>query len=68
MKYQLILKKIDLAQTPLWETDIGASPINVRFTPKSGHRNSVLECPFCAKSRLMHRSKNVAIRSAQLHE
>src|SRR6516165_11547158 len=26
-------------------------PANVRFTPKSGHRNSVVECPLCAKSR-----------------
>ena len=24
--------------------------INVRFTPKSGHWNSVMECPLCAKS------------------
>ena len=23
----------------------------VRFTPESGHRNSVVECPLCAKSR-----------------
>ena len=27
---------------------------NVRFTPKSGHWNSVAKCPLCAKSRLMH--------------
>jgi hypothetical protein len=33
------------------KADIGASPTNVRFTPKSGHRNSVVECPLCAKSR-----------------
>ena len=26
-------------------------PVNVRFTPKSGHRNSVVRCPLCAKSR-----------------
>src|SRR5215469_10497211 len=25
-------------------------PRHVRFTPKSGHRNSVVECPLCAKS------------------
>jgi hypothetical protein len=33
------------------KADIGAFPINVRFTSKSGHRNSVTECPLCAKSR-----------------
>src|SRR6516164_4836040 len=32
------------------KADIGALPINVRFTPKSRHRNSVTECPLCAKS------------------
>jgi hypothetical protein len=32
------------------KADIGALPINVRFTPKSGHWNSVVECPLCAKS------------------
>jgi hypothetical protein len=26
------------------KADIGAPPINVRFTPKSGHWNSVLKC------------------------
>ena len=30
--------------------DIGVRPRDVRFTPKSGHRNSVVECPLCAKS------------------
>src|SRR6516165_9563838 len=25
-------------------------PPNVRFTPKSGHRNSLVECPLCATS------------------
>jgi len=38
-------------------TDVAASLINVRFTPKSGHRNSVAQCLLCAKSGLMHRSK-----------
>jgi hypothetical protein len=33
---------------------------NVCFTPNSGHRNSVVECPLCAKSRLMHCSTDVA--------
>src|SRR6516162_1224148 len=32
------------------KADIGALPINVRFTPKSGHWNSVVEYPLCAKS------------------
>jgi hypothetical protein len=30
------------------KADIAAPPTNVRFTPKSGHRNSV--CPLCANS------------------
>ena len=33
------------------KADIGARPINVRFTPESGHWDSAVECPFCAKSR-----------------
>src|SRR5215469_9114894 len=32
------------------KADIAAFPTHVRFTPKSGHRNSVGECPLCAKS------------------
>ena len=32
------------------EADIGVRPRNVYFTPKSGHWNSVVECPLCAKS------------------
>jgi len=39
------------------KADIAASPINVRFTPKSGHRNSAAKCPLCAKSGLMQCSK-----------
>src|SRR5262249_31824985 len=39
------------------KADIGACPRHVRFTPKSGHRNSVVECPLCAKSGLMQCSK-----------
>jgi hypothetical protein len=30
--------------------DIGERPINVRFTPKSGHCGARLACPLCAKS------------------
>jgi len=33
------------------KADIGEGPTDVRFTPESGHRNSVVECPLCAKSR-----------------
>src|SRR5262249_12866569 len=33
------------------KADIGACRRDVRFTPKSGHWNSVLKCPLCAKSR-----------------
>src|SRR5262249_40032319 len=29
---------------------MAACPINVRFTPKSGHWNSTAKCPLCAKS------------------
>ena len=32
------------------ETDIWHRPLNVRFTPKSGHWLSVSECLLCAKS------------------
>src|SRR6516165_12737701 len=32
------------------KADIAASPTNVRFAPKSGHRNSVVKCPLCAKN------------------
>src|SRR6516164_2264538 len=32
------------------KADIGGGAADVRFTPKSGHRNSVVECPLCAKS------------------
>ena len=32
------------------KADIGARPRDVRFTPKSGHWNSVSKCPLCAKS------------------
>ena len=31
-----------------------ARPINVRFTPESGHWNSAAKCPLCAKSRSTH--------------
>src|SRR5262249_19241566 len=32
------------------KADIEVLPLNVCFTPKSGHRNSLAECPLCAKS------------------
>jgi hypothetical protein len=34
-----------------------AAPINVRFTPESGHSPTRSGCLLWAKSRLMHRSK-----------
>ena len=30
--------------------------LDVRFTPKSGHRLSAVGCPLCANNGLMHRS------------
>ena len=30
---------------------LNSAGLNVRFTPKSGHWNSVVECPLCAISR-----------------
>ena len=36
------------------KADIARDQLNVRFTPKSGHRNSLTECPLCANSGLMH--------------
>ena len=35
---------------PPSKADIDECLGHVRFTPKSGHRNSVVECPLCAKS------------------
>ena len=32
-------------------TDIERCKVDVRFTPESGHRNAVVECLLCAKSR-----------------
>jgi hypothetical protein len=32
------------------KADMGLPLIDVRFTPKSGHWNSIDECPLCAKS------------------
>jgi hypothetical protein len=42
-------------------TDTERQLRNVCFAPESGHRNSVVECPLCAKSRLMHCSKRARI-------
>jgi hypothetical protein len=33
------------------KADIAVPLTNVRFTPKSGHWNSAVKCPLCAKSR-----------------
>jgi hypothetical protein len=32
------------------KTDIGLAPIDVRFTPKSGHCRATVGCPLCAIS------------------
>ena len=32
------------------KADIGLSPIDVRYSPKSGHGRVLAECPLCAKS------------------
>jgi hypothetical protein len=39
------------------KADMGLSLIDVRFTPKSGHRSARWQCPLCANSGLMHCSK-----------
>jgi hypothetical protein len=38
------------------KADIVRCQADVRFTPKSGHWNSLVECPLCAKSG--HRPRN----------
>src|SRR6516162_4847170 len=42
------------------KADMATSQRNVRFTPKSRHWNSVVECPLCAKSGHMQCSKQPA--------
>src|SRR6516162_8067914 len=37
------------------KADIGEGATDVRFTPESGHWNSVAECSLCAKSGHRHR-------------
>jgi hypothetical protein len=48
------------------KADIGEDAIDVRFTPKSRHWFSVLECPLCAKSgksaRLYGQSTGVSVK------
>jgi hypothetical protein len=46
-----------------WPEVVKMALRNVRSTPKSGHRNSILKCPLCAKSRLKHYSKKAIIQS-----
>src|SRR5262249_25154273 len=46
------------------KADIGARPMNVGFTPESGHWNSVGQCPLCAKSG----HQVTSIRSPRRHE
>jgi len=40
--------------------------VNVRFTPKSGHWNSVAECPLCARSGHYHHPKTGMFRLKEL--
>jgi len=54
-------------ECPLWSiTDIEADWRNVRFTTKSGHWNSVTECPLCAKSGHMRCSNRRRIQRRTL--
>jgi len=32
------------------KADIGLSPVDVRYSPKSGHGRVLTECPLCARS------------------
>jgi hypothetical protein len=41
------------------KADIGDFPHNVRFTPESGHRNSLVECLLCAKGGHQRRKPKV---------
>ena len=47
--------------------DIKARLPNVRFTPKSGHRNSVVECPLCAIN-VRFASRRTAAKFASLFD
>jgi len=40
------------------KADVAAPSCDVRFTPKSGHWNSVVECPLCAKADIGGQSFN----------
>src|SRR6516164_2532274 len=43
---------ISSGDCPLWiKSGLGLGRRHIRFTPKSGHRNSVVKCPLCANSR-----------------
>ena len=43
------------------KADIAPYGTHVRFTPKSGHRNSAVECPLCAKRQYYATQRNVAL-------
>jgi hypothetical protein len=32
------------------KADVGWPPVDVRFTPESGHRLALAECPLCANN------------------
>src|SRR6516165_7144037 len=73
------LKTIEITRRPLAreakcpevrfgsKADIAASLINVRFTPKSGHQQSALGCPLCAKSRHSGISSDHLVRVGAFH-
>ena len=44
------------------EVDILTLRNNVRFTPNSGHSDYRVRCPLCARTRLVHRSKQALYR------
>src|SRR6516225_7413739 len=45
-------------------SDIGLAAIDVRCTPKSGHRNSVTESPLCATNRHSASQQKRALRGS----
>jgi len=39
------------------QADIGLTPVDVRYSPKSGHWRTSVGCPLCANNGLMQCSK-----------
>ena len=49
--HKMVLRRSNMANVRFGsKADISPCPRDVRFTPESRHRNSVVECPLCAKS------------------